>query len=117
MPARLLVAVLMALSIVPTAAVPVVAPDAGAVPLAPAGQSAGQGRGAAEGLRREGVEDDGDHQAREVDAQGARDLRAVLTESAGANEAGPGDGPAPNAHRGRRRGMYFVNPLTVTSAA
>ena len=47
MPARLLVAVLMALSIVPTAAVPVVASDTGAVPLATAGQSAAQSPAAA----------------------------------------------------------------------
>jgi len=42
MPARSLVAVLMALSIVPTAAVPVAAPDTDAVPLTTTGQSAAQ---------------------------------------------------------------------------
>jgi len=42
MPARLLVALLMALSIVPTAAVPVTAPETRAVPLTTTGRSAAQ---------------------------------------------------------------------------
>lgn len=48
MPARLLVALLMALSIVPTAAVPVTAPDTGVVPLTTSGRSAVQAPAAAQ---------------------------------------------------------------------
>ena len=55
MPARLLVALLMALSIVPTAAVPVTAPDTGVVPLTTSGRSAVQAQAAAPSMTPEQI--------------------------------------------------------------
>jgi len=53
-----------------------------------AAQRRGKGARAARAVQRQGIENGGNHQAREVDAEGARDLRTILRRYGSATAAG-----------------------------